>query len=312
MEEKLIDLYRKCSPDFLENFSKLHKNDYLSLEAQEYFFKKIYKEELVQKYPLPSRYIKRIFKKYYEEIEYKGEEGVLESLMETYFGIINSTESTNNSYSQRALEVSHRIYSYENDGDLVIRVWPEFSQVGLAMWPAGWYICELILKNREIFKNKNVLELGSGVGLTGIVLRKYCETKNIYMTDYLDTVLKNCEKNNEINNVKDINVCKLDWEKVSKEEIENYNIDIILAADVLYDVTVIEKLTQVVFSFMNFNKSIICYFVVTERNEKTFEFFKLKCEENHLNVEDVTNKFDTIDFFDYEKKNIKFVELKKK
>jgi len=62
---------------------------------------------------------------------------------------------------------------------------------------------------------------------------------------------------------------------------------------------------------MEFNEKLICYFVVTERNEKTFEFFKLKCEENFLKIEDVTIEFETINFFDYEKKNIKFMELKK-
>jgi hypothetical protein len=62
----------------------------------------------------------------------------------------------NDSYSQRSLEVSHRIYSYQNDHDIIVRVWPEFSQVGLAMWPAGWYICELILKNQR--KNEELID----------------------------------------------------------------------------------------------------------------------------------------------------------
>jgi hypothetical protein len=51
--------------------------------------------------------------------------------------------------------------------------------------------------------------------------------------------------------------------------------------------------------------------VVTERNEKTFEFFKSKCEKNSLTIEDVSQQFETINFFDYEKKNIKFMKLTK-
>jgi hypothetical protein len=57
--------------------------------------------------------------------------------------------------------------------------------------------------------------------------------------------------------------------------------------------------------------SVCCYFVVTERNEKTFEFFKSKCEKNSLTIEDVSQQFETINFFDYEKKNIKFMKLTK-
>lgn len=102
--------------------------------------------------------------------------------------------------SQRTLEVSHRIYSYKSENDIILRVWPEFSQVGLAMWPSGWLVAEWILSNPEIFKGRSILELGSGVGLTGVVLEKFVKSKSVYLTDYLDSVLNNCRRNVEISN----------------------------------------------------------------------------------------------------------------
>lgn len=98
------------------------------------------------------------------------------------------------------MESSHRIYSYKSENDIIVRVWPEFSLVGLAMWPAGWFLAELILKNKELFKGKNIIDLGSGVGLSGIVLEKFCEPNSVFLTDYNDSVLQNCEKNIEISN----------------------------------------------------------------------------------------------------------------
>lgn len=66
------------------------------------------------------------------------------------------------------------------------------------MWDAGWYIAEVIMANQELFSQKRIVELGSGVGLTGIVLYHFCKPEAFYLTDYLDIVLNNCRKNLEI------------------------------------------------------------------------------------------------------------------
>lgn len=59
---------------------------------------------------------------------------------------------------------------------------------------SDWALC-----HKEVFTNKNVLELGSGVGFTGITIAKYCNTKSMIMTDCHSEVLKTINDNVLIN-----------------------------------------------------------------------------------------------------------------
>ena len=90
----------------------------------------------------------------------------------------------------------------------------------------------------ELVEKKNVLELGAGIGLTGIIISKLLETK-VLMTDYLDIAIDNINYNIEIsicirifNTLDNASLCKadlLDWTYPSiKDDI---NFDYILAAD---------------------------------------------------------------------------------
>jgi hypothetical protein len=49
---------------------------------------------VLKSFPLPKKYLKKILKNYYEWIEWKGEEGILEELMEEYFEMINSNSGS--------------------------------------------------------------------------------------------------------------------------------------------------------------------------------------------------------------------------
>ncbi len=62
-----------------------------------------------------------------------------------------------------------------------------------------------------MFNDKDVLELGSGVGIGGIAVKKWTKCKSITMTDYhpsvVENVVRNCHKNNE----RDIEAIVFDW-----------------------------------------------------------------------------------------------------
>lgn len=59
---------------------------------------------------------------------------------------------------------------------------------------ADWALC-----NSEVFRNKKVLELGSGVGFTGITLAKFSQTRSIILSDCHEDVLNAIESNISIN-----------------------------------------------------------------------------------------------------------------
>lgn len=47
---------------------------------------------------------------------------------------------------------------------------PQFH-LGLSAWPAAWALAEFSAENCGLFSNKKILELGSGLGVGGIMLR---------------------------------------------------------------------------------------------------------------------------------------------
>ena len=81
---------------------------------------------------------------------------------------------------------------------------------GLKLWDAGIVLSRFIIKHHDHFKDKDVLELGSGVGIGGLAARKWTQCKNLIMTDYhpaiLDNIAKNCTKNSE-----EIDTVLFDW-----------------------------------------------------------------------------------------------------
>lgn len=59
---------------------------------------------------------------------------------------------------------------------------------------SDWALC-----NKKLFSNKNVLELGSGVGFAGITIGKMCSVKSLLLTDCHDEVLQTISENIQIN-----------------------------------------------------------------------------------------------------------------
>jgi hypothetical protein len=56
-------------------------------------------------------------------------------------------------------------------GVLAVRTGPFHNDVGLRMWEAGYFLAEFLVKNPHLVADKSVIELGSGVGLTGLVIQ---------------------------------------------------------------------------------------------------------------------------------------------
>lgn len=66
---------------------------------------------------------------------------------------------------------------------------------GLKLWEAGIVLARYMIHNNKMFKNKVILELGSGVGIAGIAAKTWTECKEIYMTDYHPKVVETINRN---------------------------------------------------------------------------------------------------------------------
>ncbi|CAL8069641.1 unnamed protein product [Orchesella dallaii] len=131
------------------------------------------------------------------------------------------------------LEELHLLIEYENSTSI--------EKVGLQVWRGAFLLADFLIHNQiKYAKDKRVLEVGSGTGLTAIVAAMYANL--VTATDINDpTILKLLETNATGHNKKLINcgfeVKPLDFldSNWSPELAERVNeADVILAADVVY------------------------------------------------------------------------------
>jgi len=97
------------------------------------------------------------------------------------------------------------------------------------VWPSAKALAEYILNSQSEFKDKNVLELGCGIGLVGIAASM--AKAKVTFSDY-DNEAINFTKNNYFRNFgKRANSFLLDWR--NPNHYKQY--EIIIAADILYE-----------------------------------------------------------------------------
>ena len=137
--------------------------------------------------------------------------------------------------------------------------------VGLQVWRVAFLLADFIFSNPEIFKNKNVLELGSGVGFDSIVASMFAkevictgkfflistmqsskiknliiqvaQKKNLILDVNIGGILKLIERNFQKNqsliksklSVVELNFLNTNWQDTLKDKIDT--IDVIMAAD---------------------------------------------------------------------------------
>ena len=82
---------------------------------------------------------------------------------------------------------------------------------GLKLWDAGIVLSRYIILNSELFKNKTILELGSGVGIAGITASKWTDCSSVTMSDYHKGIIENINKNCAKNECKNIKSLVFDW-----------------------------------------------------------------------------------------------------
>lgn len=157
-------------------------------------------------------------------------------------------------------------------------------------------LADFAAANAELFRDKTCLELGSGVGLTGIVMAKLTSPKQLFLTDYTTEVLNNMKANIAINNLPEVIVKQLDWEQFGEDDFDESALelpypDVIFAADCVYDTGLVEKLCVVLKWFLsrpNLATAPVGYIATTLRNQKTFQYFQEQLKFNGLIHEDIT------------------------
>ena len=73
----------------------------------------------------------------------------------------------------------------------------------MCIWPSEECLSIFCLENRDIFKNKSVIEIGAGMtGLAGLIVAQACDSQNVTLTDGNEVSVKNLAaiiKENKLN-----------------------------------------------------------------------------------------------------------------
>uniref|UniRef100_M1D381 Protein N-lysine methyltransferase METTL21A n=1 Tax=Solanum tuberosum TaxID=4113 RepID=M1D381_SOLTU len=89
----------------------------------------------------------------------------------------------------------------------------DFDLTGQLVWPGAVLMNDYLTQNANMLQGCSVIELGSGVGITGVLCSRFC--RGVVMTDHNDEILK---KNIKLQECSDDSMCctelkaeKLEW-----------------------------------------------------------------------------------------------------
>jgi predicted nicotinamide N-methyase len=245
-----------------------------------------------------NRYAKALIRSYVSGLEKAGNAMESDNLMDLVFRISIDKEK-----APDPEESCYLSFQLPPDDDarplLKFRVYPYHNDVALRLWEAGALLAEYFLQNPELVKGRRVIELGAGVGLTGLVIAGHCGAEDVFLTDYTEACRVNMAHNiavNEkwLNNSGVVSQGYLEWSsfaagshhsdvadnylattELDKESLHAFNeADLLLAADVAYDEGVLKDLAVLVFRFLqNSPNTKQAIFGITRRNMQTFNTF---------------------------------------
>ena len=150
----------------------------------------------------------------------------------------------------------------------------EFSEVSQKMWPAAVVLAEYFLQS-GVARGVRVLELGCGVGFTGMVLAKRGGCSKLVLSDYSQSGLDLLQENLELNGCSsEVGVWRLDWTDATLTDEQLGCFDLVYAADCWYDYEMAEVLTGLVKRICLLNGKCPFINATAIRNPKTYELYR--------------------------------------
>ncbi|KAI0561532.1 Lysine methyltransferase [Gracilaria domingensis] len=185
----------------------------------------------------------------------------------------------------------HVVHDMPDGQEIVVVVSGRFSDLGARVWEAGLTLCYQLLDVRSSIRRDvngaTVLELGAGTGLSGSAYIN-AGAKRVFLTDYKQEMVEGIRKNLRNNNVPDVvQAALLDANDLPKlrKFIVDFDIDVVIAADVTYDLDLIEVMVRAFSDSISERRA--GYLLATERNPKTTFFLQDQLLQTGIAVEEM-------------------------
>ncbi|CAH9103140.1 unnamed protein product [Cuscuta epithymum] len=143
----------------------------------------------------------------------------------------------------------------------------DFDLTGQMVWPGAVLLNDYLAKKADIIRGCSVIELGSGVGITGILCSKFCH--EVVMTDHSEEVLKILKKNIELHSSEIYTGLKaemLEWgnndqlSSILEKHPEGF--DLILGADICFQQSNVPLLFDTVEQLLKIRGGDKCKFIL--------------------------------------------------
>ncbi|CAI5734959.1 unnamed protein product [Hyaloperonospora brassicae] len=303
--QRVLEAYRAMEPvrSLMQTIKTqfAHEQQWASLAFQAQLVQFVVDDPICHDFPPQRTYTYRFLKAFVSEIEALHvdiDDRVVEALMEF---VLNKKLRDDSLYAEAMHYVSYTVPTAATTSKVVTcRVASLLNEVGLRLWEAGWLLAEYVLRHAHDFHDKTVLELGAGVGFTGMALACVCRSSRVVLTDYAPNVLQNLRYNVELNSDKficPVEVQALDWGTWQRTDREDaVHPDILLAGDCVYDVAAFPAMMHALESFFGEHEGgdtsqqsqRVAIFAATIRNQKTFQEFLDQLAEHDIDYVDTT------------------------
>lgn len=157
---------------------------------------------------------------------------------------------------------------------------------GTFIYPASLCLSEYIVNHIELFKNKRVLELGAGVGLSGLVCGLHGASQ-VIITDGLSSLVEYIRPRIVNNNLQDkVSAHVLQWK--DKKKIIEHHYDVIIGSDVTYSRDAI-YIPYILHKYLsNDGKCIIIHQIrKDDEGDRILLHFKMECKAYDLQIEEM-------------------------
>merc|ERR1712224_355564 len=104
----------------------------------------------------------------------------------------------------------------------------------MGVWPSAELLSQWLMENSEVVIGKDVLEVGAGPGLVGL-LAAAMSARRVVLTDCNQEVLQLLRSNVKNNGVEgNAEIMEFDWEMEGASDSIGAQFDVVLGSDVVY------------------------------------------------------------------------------
>lgn len=166
----------------------------ITWDEQKQFIEETIRLPEVQKYPIQSKYVVRFLRHIIDTLEKHNLD-----VHDDFYIIFceyqaQADDTTNYSYKHYRIRTegaspAHNVILKENINKI------SQGTTGLNVWESALVLSEWTITNESYLRNKCIMELGAGTGLTSLLIGKCCEAKSIIASDGNDKVIEILEEN---------------------------------------------------------------------------------------------------------------------